>query len=188
MVKPRAGWLCLLVSTAPTGCGPAAPPAAAPSGHAPAPVTPARPALAFDDGGVCPAGPRSAVDACLAEHAFCARDVTPLAPALPDLVVVVTHGAVDCAGYYLLAAAGGQWKPLREVHRYAHHDPVYDRLRVVSMRDETVAGHRVTRLAFAIELVPSETDGSPGASPSGPEPEHRALSCTWPAAGFPSCE
>jgi hypothetical protein len=106
MVKPRAGWLCLLVSTAATGCGQAAPPAASPSEHAPAPMKPARPALALDDGIVCPVGPRSAVDACLGEHAFCARDVTPLAPALPDLVVVVTHGAVDCAGYYLLAAAG----------------------------------------------------------------------------------
>jgi len=181
MVKPRAGWLCLLVSTAAPGCGPTAPPAVSPSEHAPAP---AKPALALLDGFACPAGPRSAVDACLAEHAFCARDVTPLEPALPDLVVVVTHGAVDCAGYYLLAATGGQWAALQEVHHYTHHDPLYDALRVVSMRDETVAGHRVTRLAYTIELVPSETDGSAGA----PEPEHRALSCTWPAAGFPRCE
>lgn len=181
MVKPRAGWLCLLVSTAATGCGQTAPPAVSPPEHAPAA---ARPALALDDGSVCPAGPRSAVDACLAEHAFCARDVTPLDPALPDLVVVVTHGAVDCAGYYLLAAAGGQWAALQEVHRYTHHDPRYDAMAVVSMRDETVAGHRVTRLAYTIELVPSEADGSDRA----PQPEHRALSCTWPAAGFPRCE
>jgi hypothetical protein len=187
MVTPRAGWLCLLLSTAATGCGPAAPPAASPSGPAQAPVKPAHPGLAFDDGVVCPAGPRSAVDACLAEHAWCARDVDPLDPALPDLVVVATHGAVDCVGYYLLAAAGGQWVPLQEVHRYAHHDPIYDKLTVVTMRDETVAGHRVTRLAFTIELVPSQTDDSPGAPPADRE-EHRTLSCTWPAAGFPRCE
>jgi hypothetical protein len=185
MLKPRAGWLCLLVSTALTGCGQPTSPVASPLEHAPAPVKRARPALAFDDRIVCPAGPRSAVDACLAAHAFCARDVTPLDPALPDLVVVVTHGAVDCAGYYLLAAAGGQWAPLQEVHRYTHHDPRYGDLVVVGMRDEMVAGQRITRLAYTIELVPSETDG---ARPSGPELDHRALSCTWPSAGFPSCE
>jgi hypothetical protein len=56
------------------------------------------------------------------------------------------------------------------------------------MRDETVAGHRVTRLAYTVELVPSETDGSPDAPLSEPAPEQLALSCTWPAAGFPTCE
>ena len=124
---------------------------------------------------MCPPGPRSALEACLADHAFCAREVTPLDPALSDLVVVITHGAIDCAGYYLLAASGGRWTALQEVHRHRHHDPRYGALAVTSVRDEKAGGHRVTRLAYTIELV-------------GEEPEHQEFTCTWPATGVPICQ
>ena len=165
-----------IICVAAAGCWRSSPPPAAPISPAPAP------ALALDDGTVCPPGPRGVVDACLAEHAFCARDVTPLEPALPDLVVVLTHGAIDCAGYYLLAAAGGRWAPIVEVHRYTHHDPRFGSLAMTGAHDEMVKGHRVTRLAFTIELVPDDS------AIEAPPPEHHDLSCTWPATGFPTCQ
>ena len=47
--------------------------------------------LTLDDGAACPPGPWSAVTACLAEHAYCARDALRLEPAAQDLVVVMTY-------------------------------------------------------------------------------------------------
>ena len=119
------------------------------------------------------------MDSCLAEHAFCARDVTPLDPALPDLVVVVSHGAVDCAGYYVLAAFDGQWTALQELHRYTHHDPSYGPLEVTDVHDEQIGGHRVTRLAYTIEIVAANTEDS--------SPDRHQLVCSWPLVGVPRC-
>jgi hypothetical protein len=181
MVTSRVGWSCLFVAV--MACGH---PAASPLQNAAAPAK--TPALTLEDGAVCPPGPRSALDACLAEHAFCARDVTPLDHALPDLVVVITHGAIDCAGYYLLAASGGQWSALQEVHRYGHHDPRYGSLAVTGARDEHAGGHRVTHIAYTIEVVPSYDEESGDPPPEEQPPEQHELVCTWPAAGVPSCQ
>lgn len=135
------------------------------------------PKLALADGFVCPPGPRATVETCLAEHGFCARDVTSLEPALADLTAVITTGAIDCAGYYLLAADRGQWAPIKELHARRHHDPFERNLRLTKMTDTWQGEQRTTRIEYS--LVP--TDDPSMASSS-------ADVCAWPAAGWPTCE
>jgi hypothetical protein len=148
------------------------------SGHASATVA-SPPPIEFDDHGVCNPSPRKQLDACLAEHGFCARDVTEIS-ATADLAVVQTHGAIDCAGNYLLARSGDTWAAIEDIYNEAHHDPRYGAFALVSIHDETAGGKRITHIDYTVETYTDQ--GEPD-----PDPEKRSLTCTWPASGWPTC-